>query len=136
MGVRMRRCLEELLGSGYARALVVGSDAPTLGRGQISEALGALVEFDAVLGPAEDGGFTLIGARRTDPGMFRGVAWSRDDTCSATLRALRAAGLSAATTVTVGCDIDRPADLERLRRDPALPQRLDRWFRQCRAAPL
>ena len=92
LGERMRACLEELLGSGYAKALIVGSDAPTIPLAQVDEALLALDEADVVIGPAEDGGFTLVGAVRTDPAMFRGVTWSRKSTRSDCLRALRAGG--------------------------------------------
>lgn len=129
LGVRMALCLEDMLAFGYRKALIVGSDAPTLRGRQIEEALDALARNDAVLGPSKDGGFTLIGARRTAPGMFEGVVWSRPDTCESTLRAMRAAGLEAATTPSVEYDVDRPEDLERLERDPSLPPRLAYWFR-------
>ena len=133
LGERMRRCLDDLLGEGYARALIVGSDAPTLPEAQIHEAVSALGVEDVVLGPSEDGGFTLIGAVRTGPAMFRGVAWSEDDTRESCLRAIRSAGLRAAPTKTRAYDVDTPADLERLRLDPALPRRLRRWFDNARA---
>ncbi len=129
LGVRMALCLQEMLAFGYRKVLIVGSDAPTLRTAQLEEALDALAKTDAVLGPSEDGGFTLIGARRTAPGMFDGVAWSRPDTCAAALRAMRAAGLETGTTLSVGYDVDRPEDLERLEWDPGLPPRLARWFR-------
>lgn len=128
LGERMRQCLDDLLALGYARALIVGSDAPTLPEVQIHEAIAVLGTADVVLGPSEDGGFTLIGAVRTVPAMFRGVAWSEGDTRESCLRAMRSAGLRAAPTQTRGYDVDTPADLERLRLDPALPERLRRWL--------
>ncbi len=128
LGDKMRNCLDELLGAGHRCALLVGSDAPTLPSAQIREALGCLGPCEAVLGPAEDGGFSLIAAVRTAPGMFRGVAWSRKDTCDVCLKALRAAGLRAAVTPTSAYDIDGLSDLHRLRMDPGLPPRLRRWF--------
>ena len=133
LGERMRNCLDELLGDGYRRALLVGSDAPTLPLALIGEALDALGAVDVVLGPAEDGGFALIGAARTEPGMFRDVAWSREDTRAACLAAMRRAGLRAAVTRATAYDIDSPDQLERLRGDPRLPARLRRWF-DARAA--
>ena len=128
LGHRMRSCLEELLGSGYDRALIVGSDAPTLPLQQVREALAALDEADAVLGPCADGGFTLIGASRTAPEMFRGVPWSTAGTRQACLRALRADGLTAAEVATEAYDVDTSADLARLVRDPALGAGLRRWL--------
>ena len=128
LGERMRNCLAELLSSGYAKALIVGSDAPTLPEAQVREALEALDEAEVAVGPSLDGGFTLIGAARTDPAMFRGVTWSRADTRCACLAAIRATGLIAVEAPTTAYDVDVPADLERLRRDPALQPRLRRWL--------
>lgn len=124
----MFNCLGELLASGYARALIIGSDAPTMPLVQVEEALDGLDRADAVLGPCEDGGFTLVAARRTHPLMFSGVAWSREDTRTSTLEAFSACGLEAAETSTWAYDVDRPRDLERLRRDAALSGQLRDWL--------
>ncbi len=128
LGGRMRCCLDEMHGQGYGCAVIVGSDAPTLPAGQVREALDGLCRVEVVLGPATDGGFTLIAATRTAPEMFAGVRWSRDDTLSSCVRAVEAARLSVATTRTTAYDVDTPADLERLRNDPELPQCLRAWF--------
>ena len=128
LGERMRHCLDDLLAEGYRRALIVGSDAPTLPLAQVREAVSALEWADAAVGPSDDGGFTLIGASRTAPEMFRGVRWSVPDTRRACLRALKSAGLRATPLQVTAYDVDTSADLVRLRRDPALPVRLRRWF--------
>ena len=128
LGERMRSCLNDFLDSGYRKALIVGSDAPSMPSTQVHEALQALDEADVVLGPSADGGFTLIGATRTDPQMFRTVTWSRQDTRVNCLVAMRSAGLIAVETATQAYDVDTPADLDRLRRDPGLPLRLRRWL--------
>ena len=128
LGQRMFNCLGELLASGYSRALVVGSDAPTMPLAQVEEALDVLDRADAVLGPSEDGGFTLVAARRTHPLMFSGVAWSREDTRTSTLEAFSACGLEAAETSTWAYDVDLPRDLERLRRDASLSGQLRDWL--------
>ena len=128
LGERMRNCLADLLASGYAKALIVGSDAPTLPEAQMREALESLDGAEVAVGPSLDGGFTLIGASRTDRAMFRGVVWSRADTRCACLAAIRATGLTAVETHTPAYDVDVPADLARLRRDPALQPRLRRWL--------
>ena len=124
----MLNCLGELLASGYSRALIVGSDAPTMPLVQIEEALDALDRADAVLGPCEDGGFTLVAARRTHSLMFSGVPWSCADTRATTLEAFSACGLEAAETSTWAYDVDRPRDLERLRGDTALSGQLRDWL--------
>lgn len=128
LGSRMRSCLDDLHRWGYRRAAIVGSDAPTLPLSQVREAIAGLGRAEVVLGPAADGGFTLIAARRTAPAMFAGVKWSRGDTLACCSRAIEAAGLSVATTRTVAFDVDTPEDLERLRSDPQLPEGLRRWL--------
>ncbi len=128
LGARMRFCLEELHHRGFRRAVIVGSDAPTLPVRQVRDALDGLDRFDVVLGPSADGGFTLVAAVRTAPAMFAGVGWSRSDTLACCVRSVEAAGLAAGATPTSAYDVDTPSDLDRLRTDPELPERLRQWF--------
>ena len=58
----------------------------------IISAFAALNTHDAVLGPAADGGYVLIGVRRAVPVIFDGVAWGTDQVLQATRRRLRALG--------------------------------------------
>ena len=132
LGRKMLCCLDELLGAGYRDALIVGSDSPTLPVGYIDDAVRALETSDVVLGPSEDGGYYLIGARRTKQSMFAGVSWSDEQTRARTIRAVEAAGLDI-TEVGEWYDVDQPADLERLRLDPALSPRLRKWFEDSAA---
>ncbi len=127
LGEKIRRCLDELLAEGYRKALVVGSDSPTVPAANIAAAAAQLDRCDVVLGPCADGGFYLIGARKTDVRMFAGVVWSGETTRAQTVRALHAAGLSVART-GAWYDVDEPGDLDRLRSDPHLPPALRRWF--------
>lgn len=128
LGERMCACLKDMLAEGFGSALIVGSDAPALPLAQIGEALDALKVVDIGLGPSDDGGFTLIAARRTHPEMFAGVLWSRSDTRAATARAIRQTGLTIAETSTWAYDVDCPADLRRLARDPCISTRMKAWL--------
>ena len=134
LGERMRNCLDDLLAEGYRRALIVGSDAPTFPDAQVREAMAALGSAEVVLGPSEDGGFTLVGAVRTDSRMFLDVVWSAQETRESCLRAMRSAGIRTAQTRARAYDVDTPVDLDRLRIDPALPARLRRWFDSVRVS--
>lgn len=74
LGQRMTRLLSH---RGSGPRIVIGSDIPGVRRHHIARAFAALGRHDAVFGPAEDGGFWLVGLRRRPPvGMFRGVRWS------------------------------------------------------------
>jgi rSAM/selenodomain-associated transferase 1 len=76
LGQRMARVLHALPSG---PAVIVGSDIPDVAPRHVAEAFRALGRFDAVLGPAEDGGYWLIGLRRSRPlpaGLFAGVRWS------------------------------------------------------------
>ena len=96
-------------------AVLVGSDIPDLGPRQIAEAFDALGRLDAVFGPAEDGGYWLVGfarrARRADP--FANVAWSSPSALADTLANLPKR-YSVAMLEKLG-DIDVGADYTRWR---------------------
>jgi glycosyltransferase A (GT-A) superfamily protein (DUF2064 family) len=59
---------------------VIGGDIPGVTRAHVARAFTALRNHDAVFGPAEDGGYWLIGiaGRRPRPGFLRGVRWSSE----------------------------------------------------------
>jgi uncharacterized protein len=91
LGERLVHALEAAGGP----ALVVGMDTPQLTPALLATATRRLLEpgVDAVLGPADDGGYWAIGLRRPDPLVFAGVPMSTPRTCSAQLRRLAALGL-------------------------------------------
>jgi uncharacterized protein len=84
LGLRMRRVLANCPA---APAVLVGSDIPALDTHHIAEAFRLLGQKDLVFGPAEDGGFWLVGARhpRRLPPLFERVRWSGPDTLADTL---------------------------------------------------
>lgn len=109
--------LERVLGRGLERVpavVAVGSDTAGFPAALLEESFSALERVDAVLVPAEDGGFTLLGLRRCPPGLLRGLSWSGPATLQDTEARLRARGLSVVRT-NRWFDVDGPADLARLR---------------------
>jgi hypothetical protein len=120
LGARLRGALRELTRQGYARVVFIGSDSPTLPRAYLQRAFASLARADAVLGPARDGGYTLIGLRAV-PGaeeVFRGIAWGTARAFRQTLARLRRAKRRT-VILPVWYDVDVPADLRRLRRELA-----------------
>ena len=117
LGQRMAHALAQ--GLQRARAVVlVGSDCPGLDRAYLQAAFQALHSADLVFGPAQDGGFVLIGCRRMQPALFRDVPWGTARVLRETLHRARALSLTW-TLLPALYDIDRPEDLARWRRECA-----------------
>lgn len=124
LGARMLEAFEVAAAEGIGRALVIGSDCPGLDAQRLREASGMLAGHDLVLGPADDGGYYLIGLRAPEPRLFEDIAWGGAGVCRETLERARALRLRTALLAPLG-DIDRPADLGLWRRErqrrPVLP---------------
>lgn len=112
LGDRMERALLRGI-SRTGASMVVGTDSPGLPRAWLDGARATLDTHDAVLGPADDGGFWLIGLRRCPPGLLAGLPWSSAETLDATAARLAAWGLSVGWAPR-WFDVDRVDDLERL----------------------
>lgn len=95
--------------------LLIGTDCPALTADHIGHALEALADgSEVVIGPARDGGYVLIGARRNLPTLFKGIPWSTPGVMTATRRRLSWIGASY-TELAPLWDVDRPEDLRRAR---------------------
>ena len=107
-----------LLARGYAAACVLGADSPTVPPAELVRAARLLLDGDAeaVLGPAEDGGYWLLGLTAPHASPFAGIAWSTDGVAEATRACLVRAGLRTAE-LAIWYDIDDPPSLARLLRD-------------------
>ena len=112
LGQRMHRAFERALGT-HASAIVIGTDAPALDAEYLREAATALHGHDAVIGPAIDGGYALIGLRRPQAALFDGIDWSTPRVLAQTRERLGRLGLTWAELAPLH-DIDEPADLPHL----------------------
>jgi rSAM/selenodomain-associated transferase 1 len=114
LGMRMARALELALAEGSA-GLLIGSDCPALTPAYLREAAAALRNGDdAVFGPAEDGGYVLVGvARRPSGPLFEGIAWSAATVMQETRTRLARLDWRWRELATLW-DVDRPEDLLRL----------------------
>jgi len=119
LGLRMARALESALAEG-SPGLLIGCDCPALTPGYLCEAAAALAGADdAVFGPAEDGGYVLVGvARRPSMELFEDIAWSKATVMQET-RTRLARGDWRWRELAPLWDVDRPEDLARLRLLPA-----------------
>jgi rSAM/selenodomain-associated transferase 1 len=84
LGERMHNAFDELLNFGYEKVVIVGSDLLDLDKQIIEEAILELDNTDVVIGPAEDGGYYLLGMKQLHPEIFKNKAWGtetvREDT--------------------------------------------------------
>lgn len=114
LGQRMHAAVQAAAGP----VLVVGTDCPALTPADLQAAAQQLRDgHDAVLKPAEDGGYVLIGLRAPCWPVFDGVAWSTAQVLAQTRARLAAQGLHWLEAPTLW-DVDVPADLPRLRTLP------------------
>ena len=113
LGARMSRALGRALALQQGPVLVIGTDCPALNAAQLSEAARQLGHYDAVLLPASDGGYVLIGLQAPCPSLFTDMAWSTPVVATETLRRMARVGLNVWQGPTLH-DIDEPSDLKYL----------------------
>jgi rSAM/selenodomain-associated transferase 1 len=111
LGERMARAFDRLLATGPA--LLVGSDCPSLRAEDLRAAAGSLATHDAVIQPAEDGGYVLVGLARAVPGLFEAIRWGESSVMRDTRSRLREAGVTW-REMPARWDVDRPEDYRRL----------------------
>jgi uncharacterized protein len=85
LGERMEAAFAAAFEAGAERALIIGSDCPDLSPAILDMAFAALHHHDFVVGPVPDGGYYLLGMRRFQADVFRGIAWSTETVRSTTL---------------------------------------------------
>jgi rSAM/selenodomain-associated transferase 1 len=113
LGARMARAFEQALACA-SQAVLIGTDCAALTAQHLREARHALVAgADAVLVPAEDGGYALLGLRRCHSHIFADVAWGEDCVMNQTRNRLSDLGWRWKELETLW-DVDRPEDYHRL----------------------
>ena len=111
LGVRMSTALRDGLNR-YESVILVGTDLPLVNRSYIEQAVNALRDHDVIIGPAEDGGYGLVGVKGETPDMFSDIDWGTERVLSQTCARLNRDGLDFGLLPLIW-DVDRPADLPR-----------------------
>ena len=93
-------------------AVLIGTDCPELSSHYIVDAFSQLAQNEQVIGPAEDGGYGLIGLQSAELTFFQDIQWGTDTVCSETCRRFNKRGENWALLPLLW-DLDRPADLLR-----------------------
>ena len=116
LGRRMAHAFNEILKISTS-AILIGSDCPCLTENDLREAAAILQQgVHAVISPAEDGGYVLLGLSQYAIELFKGVPWGTGSVLEETRDRLRRLGWKW-HELPERWDVDRPEDLERLWRE-------------------
>lgn len=109
LGERMQNAFEYLLHSGYKNVLVIGSDLLDLSETIIEKGFEKLKTNDIVIGPAEDGGYYLLGMKRRHENIFKNKDWGTQSVRIETLKDLEDCSVSVLQELN---DIDTFEDMK------------------------
>ncbi len=110
LGLRMSNAFTETFAQGHQQVIIIGSDCYALTAAIVTDAFTALAQSDAVIGPATDGGYYLLGLNQPMPQLFEGIAWSTDMVAAATMGKLYELGHSV-TMLQALTDVDEEKDI-------------------------
>ena len=96
----------------YEKVIVIGTDCPDIEVDYITQAFAALDENDAVIGPASDGGYVLLGLTNFSMELFTNISWGSEKVFTQTKKALENLSWSF-KELGIMHDLDRPEDLLR-----------------------
>ncbi len=112
LGDRMQRAFQEVLSRGHEKAIIIGSDCPQLQTQHLLAAETALDTHNFAIGPAQDGGYYLLGLKQIVPQIFANKPWSSSQVRSLTLQDLVQKQQSYSLLEELS-DIDQLEDLEK-----------------------
>jgi rSAM/selenodomain-associated transferase 1 len=110
LGQRMSNALRAGFTSGHTSICIIGTDCFELTSTIIEDAFEKLQKADAVIGPAADGGYYLLGVNTFQPGLFENKSWSTSSVAAATIEDFVQAGLRFEQLATLR-DVDEEKDL-------------------------
>lgn len=111
LGDRLAGCFAALLGGGADQVVIVAADTPQVPRTTYEAAFALLDQVDLVLGPAQDGGYYLVGAKTALPELFVGVPMGTDAVLQVTMQRAVRRRLRVGAVPTLR-DLDRLEDLQ------------------------
>jgi rSAM/selenodomain-associated transferase 1 len=111
LGERMQKAFEKGFSEGYERIVLIGSDLPDISDQIIQEGLDCLEKNEVVFGPAEDGGYYLVGMNKPHFSVFQNKEWSTEGLLKTTLSELNERKIKVGLLKTLN-DIDTFEDLK------------------------
>lgn len=110
LGQRLDAAFAASFRDGAQKVVVVGADIPDIDVGLLEESFTKLDGADIVIGPAQDGGYYLLGMKQVHSGLFRDMPWSTERVFEVTMGIAAEEGLSVAKLRTLR-DVDLPEDV-------------------------
>ena len=110
LGERMLNAFKDGFKAGYKKIVLIGSDLPDINASHILQGLEVLKDNDVVFGPAEDGGYYLVGMSKMIASIFTNKPWSQPNLLEVTLQELHNNNTTIGTLATLN-DIDNYEDL-------------------------
>ncbi|MDT0641293.1 TIGR04282 family arsenosugar biosynthesis glycosyltransferase [Zunongwangia sp. F363] len=89
LGERMQNAFREGFKDGFRKVIIIGSDLYDLEQQDLEQAFKKLEENDVVVGPAEDGGYYLLGMKSLNSDLFRNKMWGSNSVLQSTLEDLK-----------------------------------------------
>ena len=111
LGEKMKNAFKEILSLDYEKIVIIGTDCADLDENILNEAFEKLNEFDFVLGPANDGGYYLLGQKSSADELFEDIEWSTEKVLQQTIDKIDVRDKSY-FLLKVLTDIDNISDLE------------------------
>ena len=119
LGQRMEKAFTTAFEQGYKKVLIVGSDLYKLKASHIEKSLQQLDEKEVVIGPAQDGGYYLLGFKKNIPELFYNKSWGTSNLLKETLNDLKTKSIALMEPLN---DID---DFEDLKKETELLKKLN-----------
>ena len=110
LGQRMENAFRTAFEKGYKKVLILGSDLYSLKTSHIEKALHQLDKKEVVIGPAQDGGYYLLGLNKNLPALFCNKSWGTSTVLKETLNDLKLKSIFLIETLN---DIDNFEDLKK-----------------------
>ncbi|HZV12111.1 MAG TPA: TIGR04282 family arsenosugar biosynthesis glycosyltransferase [Candidatus Kapabacteria bacterium] len=110
LGERMSNAFEKIFSEGAHKVIIIGTDVPDISAGIIGEAIRALDDCDAVIGPSRDGGYYLLGMKQLHEEIFSNITWGSGSVFAETVKRLQGKRLSLHSMLALA-DIDTEDDL-------------------------
>ena len=123
LGERLSHALTTRFSQGYSKVIFIGTDCPTLGSKTVRDAIRALNRQQVVIGPAQDGGYYLIGFAACLPEILQGIPWGTQAVFETTLDRLRRRGVRW-KSLEPQADLDTYSDLKQFCRQASPRVRL------------